>query len=426
MEIISRRRFLINSAKATSGSLIFGSNVLFGSSCKNQSRSSDSFKAFIPMPIQLVIDDVGWWSGEDRSTRQEPYRTGINRHHVPADYQAIADLGKALGIRPQAAVILCEWDKENILRQLPSATWMGDKWNNISRVGPWMEEAADIIRNNRDHFELTLHGIGHEYWEGGKFTRAEWTDSNGQMRPREQVELHLDYYSKLLDQHNLGPFPVSFVPTAFKHSFGPSEGQDVSLASLLHKRGINYINTPFQGMFNKERVQYGLFGIDDGVMTIDRGKDEFPWTGFPGNPGKEITEPTCGMHWPNILSPDPENNSKSVGNWINYLKPYNDKEDKMLAPDSVHFQHQLMHHSFTKVSVERNSINLNFAETDRIHGATEAKSVTVKIKSERPMQFRPGDLAIQTQTLLKNSKFLYTLNLERQSGNTEGRIRFSS
>lgn len=48
------------------------------------------------MPLQVVIDDVGWWSGNDGSMRQEPYRTGINRNHVPADYKAIVDLGRAL------------------------------------------------------------------------------------------------------------------------------------------------------------------------------------------------------------------------------------------------------------------------------------------------------------------------------------------
>ena len=49
--------------------------------------------ATVPMPIQIVIDDVGWWSGEDGNEIQQPYRTGIEVNHVPADYQAIVDLG---------------------------------------------------------------------------------------------------------------------------------------------------------------------------------------------------------------------------------------------------------------------------------------------------------------------------------------------
>jgi len=86
--------------------------------------------AAIPMPIQVVIDDVGWWSGEDGHKRQEPYRTGVARNHVPADYGAVVHLGRGLGMRPLAAMIMCEWDKNNILRKLPTSTWMGADRDN--------------------------------------------------------------------------------------------------------------------------------------------------------------------------------------------------------------------------------------------------------------------------------------------------------
>ena len=235
MEKVTRRKFIQHVTRSGSGLIFLGGGVQLLNSCKAANRTDENLKVFIPMPLQVVIDDVGWWSGEDGSKRQEPYRTGINRNHVSADYQAIAELGRALGIRPQAALILCEWDKENILRHLPTSTWMGKEWNNSKWIGPWLEEAAEIIRDNQDYLEITIHGLGHEYWEGGVFTRAEWTDSNGQMRPQEQVELHLEYYGKLMNQHDLGSFPESFVPAAFRHSFGPSEGQDVSLAGILKK-----------------------------------------------------------------------------------------------------------------------------------------------------------------------------------------------
>jgi hypothetical protein len=383
----------------------------------------ENLKVFIPMPVQVVIDDVGWWSGEDGSQRQEPYRTGINRNHVPADYQAIADLGRALGIRPQAAFILCEWDKENILRQVPTSTWMGDRWDNSKWVGPWLEEAAEIIRETQHHFELTVHGVGHEYWEGGSFTRAEWSDSNGQMRPQDQVELHLDFFERLLDQHNLGPFPKSFVPAAFRHSFGPSEGRNVSLAAILGKRGINYINTPFSSMYHKERAQYKYFGFDAGVMTIDRGGDEFPWTTFPGDPSSELTGPTCGLHWPNLLHPDPERNPEVIDRWVNYLKPFDEKQDRMLAPDSVVFQHQLAHHTLTRVKPERNSIDLDFTETDRLPGIIGKGELTLKVMTDKPQQFISDGALIKSQSLHEGSEFLYVLKLERTAGNLNAQVR---
>lgn len=131
-------------------------------------------EASIPLAIQIVIDDVGWWDGRDGHERGEPYRSGAPRSHVPADYAAIVELGRRLGARPQAAMIMCEWDRANILRDVPSATWLGGDWDNSRWVGPWLDEAADLINNGRDHFELTIHGIGHEYWDDqGQASRAE-------------------------------------------------------------------------------------------------------------------------------------------------------------------------------------------------------------------------------------------------------------
>ncbi|MDK1032648.1 MAG: hypothetical protein QGD94_11615, partial [Planctomycetia bacterium] len=121
--------------------------------------ASQTVRACIPLPLQVVIDDVGWWSGEDGHERGEPFRSGFVRNHVPVDYEAIASLGRQLGMRPQASMILCEWDTENILGELPGSQWMGAGWDNRRWVGPHLEEAADIIRSNPLHFELGFHGV---------------------------------------------------------------------------------------------------------------------------------------------------------------------------------------------------------------------------------------------------------------------------
>jgi len=302
---------------------------------------------------------------------------------------------------------------------------MGNKWNNSRNIGPWLDEAAEIIRNNREHFEFTVHGIGHEYWENGIFTRAEWTDSTGQMRPQEQVEKHLEYFEKLMDQHDLGPFPNSFVPAAFRHSFGPSTGRNVSLATILKRSGINYINTPFSSVYNKERIQYGLFGFDDDVITIDRGNDEFPWLTFPADPEAELTGPTCGMHWPNLLHPDPARNPEIVERWVSYLKPYNEKADKMLAPDSLSFQHQLAHHLLTRVLVKRNFIHLDFTETHQLPGSIGKQDLTVKIKADKARKFISDEIEIISQTLIPSDEYLYILKLKRKEGKLTASIKIS-
>lgn len=414
VKTIGRRNFLKTGINLSAGMAVGTSGFQFLASPAKANPLSGDFRATIPLPIQVVIDDVGWWSGTDGSRYQEPYRSGIDRDHVPADYAAIAELGKALGIRPQAAMVLCEWDKDNILRKLPTATWMGKKWDNKKWVGPWMEEAADIIRNNKQHLELTLHGIGHEYWTDDQFTRAEWADVNGTMRPRDQVEKHLDFFGKIMDQHQLGPFPTSFVPTAFNHGFGPTPGHDISMAEILSRRGIKYINTPFRQMHNAKAINHDYFGFDSDVLTVDRGADLLDWnvTGVP--PSGNMEGPTCGMHWANLIHPDPEQNLEIVQEWVKLLAPYQKKEDTMLSPDPCSFQSQLLYHTCTKIRRKENDIVLDFRELDALPEHHIKNEFTLKVKAQTPLKFQFEDISMITTSLQKRERYsLYTLKLKR-------------
>jgi len=420
---MTRREFTRKSALLSTGLATSTFVACEGTSPVN----SDELDVTIPMPIQVVIDDVGWWSGKDGHELQEPYRTGINRNHVPSDYQAIVDLGKKLGVRPQAATILCEWDRENILRKLPTSTWMREKWDNSKWVGPWLDEAAAIIRENQNHYELTMHGVGHEYWQDENATRAEWADRSGVMRPLDQVELHLDYFGKLIDQNQLGSFPTSFVPTAFLHGFGLTGPHKVSMAQVLKKRGINYINTPFNNMYNAEGAQFELFGIDSGVITVDRGEDLLNWDAFGGKPSGEITGPTCGLHWPNMLHEDPERNSEIVDTWVNLLKPYNDKPKTLLARDSSSFRNQLVHYVCTKVQISEATMDFDFMETNKLKDQLSNQQLTVKITSKRKLNFNSEDLAlVDTKIAQDKDNYLYTLVINNKKNTGKASVNFEA
>lgn len=408
MKSLNRRTFIKTAALLSSASLAPKSKAIV-------MNSDQSFTVVIPMPIQVVIDDVGWWSGKDGHENQEPFRTGINRNHVPEDYEAIIHLGKALGIRPQAAMVMCEWDTKNILRDLPHSTWMGKEWNNEKWVGPWLEKTADLLSNNSDHIELTVHGIGHEYWTNGTFTRAEWADMQGVMRPPEQVKKHLDYFGKLLDQHGLGPMPRSFVPTAFRHGFGPTGDHEQSLAAILKQYGIDYINTPFRVMANAGDVQHGLLGIDSGVLTVDRGQDLLTWDTISTPPSGKLTGPTCGMHWPNLLHTDPERNHEIVEAWIRFLKPYDESPDTILAPDSEHFGQQLLHHQLTGVQQRDDRIGFDFSRTDAPDYIGKRKRFLIKVLSPNALDFKASGMRILAQKAERqeNGQVLMTINVER-------------
>jgi hypothetical protein len=213
----SRRKFIKKSALAVPGLILLHDNVKITGFTTYKSMSGDVIKVLIPVPMQVVIDDVGWWSGEDGSKGQEPYRTGISRNHVPA---------------------------------------------------------------------------------------------------------------------------------AFRHCFGKSAGRDISLAEILLQHGVNY------------------------------------------------------------------------------LKPYNDRPDMILEPDSVNFQHLLVHSQLTKIMVKGNHIYFDFTETDKLPRDLGKKTLAVKIQSARPLIFRSETLKINSVSPDRHEGFLYTIKAERMQGRIRARIYF--
>ncbi len=419
---MNRKKFLVNTSKAVVAT-IGGASLGF-----IKSNKITDVKVSTPLPIQVVIDDVGWWNGKDGSVNNEPYRTGIKRNHVVADYQAIVDLGKALNIRPQAVMILSEWDRENILKKVAHSTYMGKKWNNSKWVGPWLDEAAEIINQNEKYIEITLHGLGHEWWDSGKFTRAEWAElETGIMRNEDDVKRHLDAFYEIMKQNNLGAMPTTFVPTAFAHGFGVTKGNKKSMAQILKSRGFTYINTIFSIqrkdiMGNLDKVQYGDFGVDSGVLTVNRGHDVTSvWSEINTDknnilkkkPNAKVDIATCGMHWPNMLHEKPEKNFEVVEDWVNFLAPYNEKLDTMLAKNSVEFQKQLVHNKFTRVGIENNSIKLDFSQTRKVGTVLNNDEVTIKINSKRELKFFSATVPSLTVSSKKKEELvMYTIKLK--------------
>jgi hypothetical protein len=326
----------------------------------------------MPQPLQVVVDDVGWWNGEDGSARGEPFRTGMPRRHAVADYQALADLGRRTGTRPVAAFVLGEWDRWNLLRALPSATWMGEAWDNRRWDGPWLDEAADLIRRESAHLELALHGLCHEFWHWdagpgqGAFTRAEWFTQDLNMRPRDDIQKHLDAYFDLWDRHRLGARPAWFVPCAFYYRTGLAEA---GMAPLLRKAGITAVSTPFNRLGHSAPLPAEPFFFDAGLLMLDRSQNDIPWRQIGPSPDYPVRGPTLGLHWPQLLHADPARNGEAVDVWVNLLNRAAAQPDRMLAPDSARYIDQLLHRAFTTLTAAPGAITLDarafFAQPNR-------------------------------------------------------------
>jgi hypothetical protein len=270
----------------------------------------------LPMPVFPLIEDVGWWQGASGAAVGQPYRNAFPRRHCLADYQALAQLARQLKVRIALGMVLCEWDRSNYLRRVPDATWMGRTWDNRDNQGPWLDEAAEYLNDQREFLELGLHGIGHEFWNRGRMERSEFHDRHGKMRPRAVIESHLRAFGVLLEQNGLDEFPRLFIPPALYHSFG--NGAD-SMQALLHRYGIRYVITHFAKARQYAALQHEKIGWEAGVGLLERGVAPVSWDQPACSPSWDFSGPVLPLHWGNLLHRDPARNSEIIDGWARLL-----------------------------------------------------------------------------------------------------------
>ena len=178
-------------------------------------------------------------------------------------------------------------------------------------------------------------------------------------------------------------------------------------------------------MHNAEGAQFDLFGIDSGVITVDRGEDLLDWNDVGKKPSGTLTGPTCGLHWPNLLHEDPLRNSEIVDAWVNLLKPYNDKPETLLAENSASFRNQLVHHVCTKVQVRDDKIDLDFLETKKLNKQLSNGQLTLKIESERKLTFTSDDVELHESKMVQGkAHYLYTLAIDNKKGSDGAEVKF--
>ena len=360
---------------------------------------AEALELVVPMPLQIVVDDVGWWSGEDGSARGEPFRTGISRDHVPADYAAVTALGRALGMRPLAGFVAGEWDRHNRLRQVPSTNPQGGRWDNRHRDGPWLDEAAAVLRDGRRHLELAIHGLCHEYWDNdGRMSRTEFHAAGGAMRPPEVVVAHLELFARVLEDNTLGFLPKAFVPPAHYHSVsnhgvsnhGVSDGDD-GMQAILSRFGVDFVTTHFDSINTRldvSRATRSFFTVDDGVMLVDRREPFVPWNALDTEPAFGFDQPTLALHWPNLLHPDPERNLEVVARWVDFLRPYGRRFDGVLARDTRDAWTQIAHREAARVERLADGFRIDVAGVRALGARGLDRRFTVKARAPEDIAWR--------------------------------------
>lgn len=292
--------------------------------------SYNKSKIFLPMPVMPVIEDVGWWQGEDGSAHGEPYRNAFPRPHCLADYQALVRLADRLGIRIALGMVLCEWDRSNYLGSVPGATWMGRDWDNSRNQGPLLDETAEYLRDHSDRLELGLHALCHEFWSEGRMDRSEFHDQQCIMRSKQLIRSHLQAFGVILEQNGFSDYPRLFLPPALHHSFG--NGQQ-SMQAILHEYGIRYVSTRFSRARQFAPPFHEKITWESGVGLLERGLSPVPWHAVASTPAWDFSGPVLPLHWGNLLHPDPAVSSDIVDGWAELLLTGTSGPERILAAD---------------------------------------------------------------------------------------------
>lgn len=313
-----------------------------------------------PRAFAFAVDDMGWNEGSSQNLGggQGPSRVGINRRMGLADYKALVDVGKAVGVRIQGLFVLCEMDRDNACARYPTTTMAGADWDNRANFGAEQAEIMEYVRENAAYLEFGLHGVGHEHWEGGRRVRAEWYDlENDKPWPEEDLCAHLECYREILSQYGLTPenghsFPKSFVPCAYGYWWNPRGAY--SLGALLGELGVKYANTLFDEIRELDPPEGDNGGgFDHGVHVINRmnyGNEWFSLASLPTVPLEDQRSDVIETHWPNWLAGDSVSQDTVTRSFIDYYRSVQRSADRYAAKNTEQLHSQWLYQRYAKVA----------------------------------------------------------------------------
>lgn len=321
------------------------------------SNEKDFGGILFPRPFSVAIDDMGWNEGSSLGDEGGPWRAGVRRNFDARDYIPIVEVGKAAGMRFQGAFILAEMDRENILAAYPTTTRQGTAFDNAANIDKSQLEVMRFVQNNAAYLEFGLHGVGHEHFDNGLRTRAEWYDmENDKPWPEQDSRAHIEAFKAIMAQYGWTPenghsFPESFVPCAYAYYWNPTG--DYSTGRLLRENGVKYANTDFNWVKELNPPLETGGGFDHGLLVINRynyGNEWFTLASLPSEPIDNFKTDIIESHWPNWLAQDDFLQHDLNQKWIEFFEDVQERPDRYLAKNTEQLFSQWLYSSYTKVS----------------------------------------------------------------------------
>jgi hypothetical protein len=329
-------------------------------------RQIISQDAVFPRAFGVAIDDIGWNHGSSQGDEGGPWRAGVRRDMNIKDYMPIVEIGKAVGVRFLGVFVLCEMDRKNVCANYPTTTIQGSKYDNTENVKDEQLEIMNYVKDNSAYFEFGLHGVGHEHFDNGIRTRAEWYDLQHHKPWTEQDSRdHLKCFTEIMSQYGITKengqsFPESFVPCAYGYYWNPDG--DLSTGKLMSEAGVKYVNTLFEEIpESNPPIEFGG-GFDHGVLVINRynyGNEWFKLGTLPSSPLEEYKSDIIETHWPNWLAQDYFLQGELNQQWIDYFKNIQKSKTHYLAKNTEQLFSQWLYNRYSKVNITQGKIEID-------------------------------------------------------------------
>ncbi len=358
----------------------------------------------IPIALQIVTDDFGWFYGKNGLADSRPARTGINRDHTWEDITVMNEIGKKLDMKIVCGFTIGEWDKDNVLRGMEHATWDEEGWDRASEIDYDLAKKCFDEIEKSDYIELAFHGLMHGYWVNGEnygnprefFSYDIPLDTkerkvNYPLKPvsAQYVNEHLEAYFKIYNSWGFSQKIRTFIMPA---SLYKDRDTVLSYAAVAEKYGIKYWK-------NLWADYEGLTTMLNSIVFLNAKGDMVEWDVIDAEPeeladkiynandeGKPAGYAILGSHWPNFLSSDPSKNLDNVDKWVNYIKRQAEVFGYMLSKDIAFAGSQALYHKYSKFDLTDNVLTINLEDVDKQNAPELSKEFYVSIKNDKHLK----------------------------------------
>lgn len=322
----------------------------------------------IPSPLQITMDDLGWFCGTDGREELEPARSGVTRRHVAEDYKVVNEIGRRLGMKINCAFIMGEWDPDNRLRNIPCLSPRGLNWNNAATFDS--EEAkrcVDVI-NSSEYIDFAVHGLHHTYYlPDCKYNNTDYyyTKDNQLFAVDEnEIRMRLDAYFDLIEYHGFKKSINSFIPPNF--TYIPNH-----ITKILRDYNIIYASTTFRKISHQDYTQ--RVAVDNGIIVVERNNNLIPWNEMESKlDNLPVVSGIFGCHWANVCHKNPQENFSLIDSWINYFTCCKNTFGIILSRDIAFCSTQTLYQKYSKLSFNNDKCIIDLTDVPQAEGLGSA------------------------------------------------------